>query len=597
LTISAGARVRIGLVLLGAVWVRGCLLVVPLEDDPIEASGGRGGSGGQSDGGDAGDQGDGASGGTAGGSSGRASGGASGEASGGTSGKGGTAGSATIGSPCVSNAECIERGATGAPYRCSEEGRCVALKTGICPLVYDAEAAGHENPIYVGAFAALPPAEPETSYAVYPFRLALGEVSGDAQGGLVMPNGERRPIVLIVCNNCASEPESSDSCPPSVIDEAMTHLVDDVGVQAVLATLLPGDLRRVFEDYEDRDLFFLSPAGATSSVTTLDDEDRVWTMLGQPRDLATVYRDLVAQTIEPYLRDVRGIGARAIRVALLRGSDAFGLELSSLVASELEWNGKSASENGTDYVGFTFDTLSPAEVAESLLEFVPDLVISTAGDEVTRAETGVISLLERQWSAFVAEPGAPLPFYVLSPFNAGSLNPVVRLLEDEMLGADAEPTHRFVGITAAGAEDPGLNNQFALNLRDAFPSANSDTGNFYDAFYFLSYAIYAARRDAPGGKDIARGMRRLLEGPAYEVGLADIAPAMEVLEDETATIELNGTLGPPVFDKSGTHVDPGAVYCFLASGSGVSVYPDALRYDRPSATFKGTFPCFDDFQP
>jgi hypothetical protein len=585
------ASARASAALFAAFALGGCLLVTPL-DEFKPGSGSAGGAGKPSSGG--------APGGGEKGQSGAAdTAGAGGTGSGGTPAEGGAPGGGAAGGDggepsggapptgCRSNAECIELGATGAPYRCSEAGECIALKTGVCPLVYDSDGAKHDHPIYVGAFSHLPPALPDTSASVFPLRLARDEISGDAYGGLVMPDGTRRPLVLVVCDNT-----------PDVVDEGAAHLVEDVGVSSILATLLPGDLRRVFERHEERDVFYLSPVGATSAVATLDDEDRVWTMLGQPRDLVPAYRDLVEDLVEPYLRSVRGIGERPIRVALLRGSDAFGAELSAFVAAALRFNGEPLADNDADgnYLGLTFDgELETQDAVDQLLDFVPDLVISTAGPEVTRAETGVVLLLETMWDGFVT---APRPFYVLSPFNAGNLTPITELLETELAGVDSDPMRRFVGISAAGAEDPRLQNAFAVNLTDQFENADTDTGNYYDAFYFLAYALYGARVDEPRGVDIARGMRRLLEGNRLNVGLADISNVFETLAAPDESIALEGTLGPPAFDlETGIRIDPGGVYCFTTTGNRVFVEPDALRYSIASESFAGNFPCFSDFFP
>jgi len=566
-----------------ALSAAGCFLVAPLgeyEDAPGSAPGASRGGG---NGGIAGSRMESSSG----------EGGAAGaEPMGGAppaAGTSGDAGEPPVGpSGCASNEECVEL-AHGDPSHCTDAGKCVALENGVCPLVYDDEGFKAADPIYVGAFAPLSATVPENSVVLYPLRMALREISGDAFGGILMPNGKRRPIVLVACDN------GEDS-----VDAAAKHLFDDIGVSAVLATLLPGDLRRVFERYEDRNVFFLSPVGATSAVAALDDRDLVWTMLGQPKDLVPVYRDLVEDLVEPYLRNVRGIGDRPLKVALLRGADAFGVELSSLVAAELTWNGKSIAENTKDenYRGFTFDgTLDPADVATELLEeFVPDLVISTAGEEVTRADSGLIDQLETQWGRLGLD--VPRPFYVLSPFNAGDLNPLIDLLGAELVGTDHDATKRFIAVTAASAEDDSLQQQFAVDLRDAFSASNPDTGNYYDALYFLTYALYGARVDDPQGTDIARGMHRLLDGMRFNVGVEHISAVFDALAMDGTSIELDGTLGPPAFDPaSGVHVDPGAVLCFGTSPGTNNVYVahNALRYERASGSFQGKFSCFNDF--
>lgn len=564
-----------GLAALAAATLGGCMLVAPLDDTFVppapSAGAGAGGQGGVSG------KGGSSNGGSVSGEAGRS------DETGGT-----TGGTGSLTAPCDSNAQCVERSGTNAPYRCNADHECVPLRSSECPLVYDIESVKADNPIYVGAFAPMPPGAPEASTVLYPFRLALNEING-VFGGLPMPNGERRPIVLVACNNCAG-----DTCQPEAVDTAAQHLIDDVGASSVLATLLPDDLRRVFEDHREKNVFFLSPVGATSALgSAFDDDDLVWTMLGQPKDLSIVYRDLVAELVEPYLRDVRGIGSRPIRVALLRGSDAFGIELSARVAEELVWNGLSSIDNGDNYRGFAVDSRPLDEIVNDLIALAPDLVISTAGGEVTRGESGIIWQLETKWNGFVVN--VPLPFWILSPYNAGDLLDVVDLLETEMTGADAEPTERFVGVTAASSPDGDVQSLYAVNVRDTFTDADPDTGNYYDAFYFLAYATYGSRVNDPKGADIARGMRRLLSGDPYDVGVTAIADVLAALEDDAGTIELNGTLGPPVFDSAGIRVDSGALYCFQASGAAVLVQHETLRYDRATASFGGTFPCFSDF--
>lgn len=590
------ARLRSALPWLALLSAGGCFVVAPLGDyeEPSATHPAQGGSAGkhESTGGAGASGGHGAAAGmqpTPGGAAGE--GGMAGEAGrGGSAGKGGNMPAA--GQPgCTTNEECVERDSRGTPSRCTDDGKCVALENGVCPVVFDDEGYKADDPIYVGAFVTLPPAVPASSTLLYPLRMALDELSGDLYGGLVMPNGKRRPIVLVACDN------GEDS-----VDPAAEHLFDDVGVSAVLATLLPGDMRRVFEKYASRNVFFLSPVGATSAIASLDDQDLVWTMLGQPKDLVPVYRHLVADLVEPYLRNVRGIGDRPLKVALLRGADAFGLELSTLVVDQLTWNGESVADNDDDgnFRGYTFDGgISAEDVKNDLLDnFHPDLVISTAGEDVTRANSGLIALLEKEWAA--RAPDELRPFYVLSPFNAGDLGPVTELLSTQLSAtAFYEPGTRFVGVTAATAEDQTLQKQFEVNLQTKYKNPTLDTGNYYDAFYFLAYAMYGARVNRPQGTDIARGMRRLLAGKPFDVGVGDIDAVFDELAKDGTTIELDGTQGRPAFDlDTGVHIDPGAVFCIgVTEGNSIIALPNELRYVPTTGDFKGQFRCFDGFYP
>jgi hypothetical protein len=543
----------------------GCIVITPLEDYP-EKSAGQGGahSGG------------------AGGGAGKTSGG----------GSGGVPEAGTDAAACATNKECVDRGA-GEPYRCRpSDHTCVALPTDECPLVYGTPE--DPNAIFVGAFATLSPTVPEDNAIVWAHRLALEELSGDNVGGLPGgPGGARRPLVMVVCNNDTT-----------VVDAALSHLADDIEVPALLATLQPGDLRRGFEAHRDKHMFFLSPVGATRTLVDYADDGLLWNMLGQPSDLAPAYGALLGLA-ERYVVGYRGVNGRPLRVALVTTTEAFDAELANFVAPVLRFNGKSQSENETlgNYKGFTVDLANPQldQTGLSIVDFRPDIVVSAAGEPFSQS-SGVLESIEAGW----ADPTAPdagtqgRPFYILSPFNAGNLQGISDLIRGFVQSAlDPTANRRFVGVAAAGAKDPTLQNAYATRLRTRFPNAYTDSGNYYDAFYFLAYAMYGAGSVAPlTGPDIATGMRRLLGGKAFAVGPTSISAVFTALEPPAATIELDGTLGPPNFDPTtGVRIDDGSVLCFDNQQGLIGLHTEVLRYDRGLQGFVGTFPCFSGFYP
>jgi hypothetical protein len=560
------------LALLGIGAAVSCMLVAPLEDPPELGPGASGGTGAESQGGQsgAGDTGN------VGGSSG--------------TGKGGSAGSAGADpTGCASNAECVELGA-GEPYRCRPSDReCVALKTSECPLAYG--DAQDPNAIFFGVFAPLSADRPDLNSLVWSHLLARDELSGDNVGGLPGgPSGSRRPLVMIVCNN-----------DPSVVEESVRHLADDVQVPALLATLLPGDLRRAFETHRDRDIFFLSPIAATRILVDQDDDDLIWSMLGQPSDLAPAYNELLA-LVEDYVKSTRTEAAtRHLKVVLVSSTDAFNDELRNYVEPALRFNGNlSAMTNRTNanYLSLTIEPDADLrEVALEIAGFEPDIVISVAGEQFSQA-AGIAETIELEWG--LAVPGKERPYFILSPFNAGNLAPLHNLIEAMAwgdLGFDPLAYRRYVGVSVAGAEDKTLQNSYASRLLPRFEDALTDTGNYYDATYFLAYAMVGAGTAEPlTGPDIARGMRRLLEGQTFDVGPMDISDIFGALENAGTTIELQGTLGPPDFDgESGVRYAVGGVFCFEETGQMATLHVDVLRYNRMLGNFNGEFPCFSGF--
>lgn len=571
-----------------ALGISGCLLITPLEEfenAPAKADAGEAGkpaTGGSDAGGQAGSDG-----GTPGSHAGQ----------GGAPGDGGVAGTPADSSAgeagatqtgCRTNLECVEAGA-GEPYRCHSNGSCVRLKTNECPLAY----GEYEDPhaIYIGSFAPLPNGAPHTSAVVYAERLALDEFN--REGGLPGPDGERHPIVMVVCDN-----ESSDG-----VLEGMNHLANQVEVPGVLSMLLPADMQEVFESFKQHEIFYLNPVGATRAVVRLKDDDLVWNILGQPSDLAPVYVELV-RLLEVHVRRLRALAdTDRIRVALVTTTDAFNSELAAYVAEDLQINGGLAIDDES-YRAFTvvLDDPMPERTAtaigDAVRDFKPDIVISTAGRPFTQPE-GVFERIEAHWG-LSHDSETPRPFHVLSPFNAGDLDHVkallIGLINPGGTPTDALANQRILGIEAAGALDPTLQNRYASRLLAAYSGAAPDSGNYYDAFYYLAYAMYDAGA-GPNltGPDILDGLNSLLTGPSYDVG----PPIQNVLDAlDRSSIELNGTLGPPDFDlDGGIRVDSGSVFCIERSGNLLNKSPDALRYNRTSREFEGDFPCFDGFPP
>ena len=101
------------------------------------------------------------------------------------------------------------------------------------------------------------------------------------------------------------------------------------------------------------------------------------------------------------------------------------------------------------------------------------------------------------------------------------------------------------------------------------------------------------------GHALARGMRRLLAGPKYEVGAPHI-PAVETGLSKHESIGLWGTLGPPDWDvETGAYRGKGSVYCMRPSPPGAQpefeFVWDVLRYDDATGELEGDFPCIDGF--
>ena len=558
-----------GAALVGAA---GCLVVTPLDELPaVKADANRGGGAGRGGSGHAGTASE-----------------VGGKGEQPTAGTGGTGAIGGAPSSCQSNAECV-KGNADEPYRCRpSDHTCVALRTDECPIVTG--KVSDPNAVYFGAFATLDGAAPEDNPILWAHQLALNELGSDNVGGLPDgPDSMRRPLVMIVCENREG-----------FVEPAMQHLADEVQVPAVIGTLKPGDLLRAHEDHAKRDIFYLSPVSVTSSLINEDDDGRIWNLLGQPSDFTPTYNALLKRT-EAWLKsDTAWPDAAALKVALVTTGDAFDSELRDSLVEVLRFNEKSITDNGDDYflgVDLTGTTEDLAAKAVELASFAPDVVISAAS-ELFVMDNGLQQRVEDEWG--VRAPDKKRPFYILSPYNAGDVNALMKRIGGRLEGdaTAGEDQQRYVGVSIAPAADLSLQNAYGVRLRSKFKDAIVDTANYYDAIYFLAYAMYGANEpEGLTGSGITRGMKRLLDGDPFKVGPTPISATFKALGAANANIHLDSTLGLPDFDpKTGVRPVDGGVFCFKRINTTAKLVSDVLRYDRESETFKGDFSaCNSDF--
>jgi len=562
----AKARVSRFLLLLAIALggVAGCLLVSPLDELP---GGGGTNAGGNGPGGE-----------HAGGMPSDSSGSSFGGAAAGEAGDGGTAGESSSVRECETNLECFKKN-DEQPSRCRpSDHTCVKLRSPTCTLNY---GEGHKDPnaIYFGAFAPFSPSAPGDSTVIWSQRLALDELSGNNLGGLPDP---RRPLVMIVCNN------GDDA-----VEEGIAHLADELQVPAMIANLQPGTLRKAYQDHPD--IFYLSPVTVTNVVATWDDDDKIWGLLGQPADLAPAYAALLKLQEKRWAAQHPG---EKLKVALVSTNAAFDGELASAVEAVVRFNDDTlALENGANYLAVKLDVNEPRldDHTQEIIDFAPDVILSAASG-LFSMHNGLLETIELGWDA--EQTDVPRPFYVLSPYNTGDLSNIAKLMGSFIKSAtDPNPELRFVGVSVADARDNKLQKAYEDRLRPMFPNAEPDSANYYDAMYFLAYAMYAAGTDGPlSGSSIAKGMRRLLDGDtSYAIGPKLIQSTFGAL-GAGSNVHVLSTLGPPDFDPA-TGVRPveASVLCFDNLGTYVVPHRNVLRYDRDVGALAGTFPCFSGF--
>src|SRR5690349_14915621 len=140
---------------------------------------------------------------------------------------------------------------------------------------------------------------------------------------------------MVLCNNADN------------VNLGLEHLIHEVEVPAMVATLQPGDLRRAYENYGDRDVLYFSPVTISNALSQEDDNDHLWSLLGEPLDFAPTYAALLTLS-EAHVRSLQTEEEKKqpLRVALVTTNDAFDHELTQAVTDVLTFNGKSLAANG-----------------------------------------------------------------------------------------------------------------------------------------------------------------------------------------------------------------------------------------------------------
>ncbi len=495
-------------------------------------------------------------------------------------------------SGCKTNGECIDApGNAGEPSVCINRA-CVRLRTPECPMIlpvsnelYIANLRS-EDPLIFGGFA--PATAGLLSQTTRNYELALKEFT---EKGVGPPSSTgSRKLVMIVCdsaNQMNAQPTDNDES----IDRAMAHLVDDLKVPGVLATMDAEDLQRAFETKgKAASTFFMSTQESDPTLATLQDDGLIWHVGPGADVIAQAYAPLLTRTIA-YLKSTGAVGpTEEVKVATIVGSD--NRFLSNMVETiqsppdkfGISFNGLSVADNRAAENYLSVASTTPAAMQLSALRaFRPHVIIAATYPSFL---SDVMPLLESSWDE---SDGQPKPFYLLSPFHYNRL--------DAALGVPGFKA-RLAGVNGPAAEDQTLYEEYVGNWDTTFIEAAGVRGyeNYYDAAYYLIYsAIAAGTLGVSSGSDLKLGMQRLLNGNEYYMcprGMVDASQALA-----RGAIKLMGTLGPPDFDAiSGTRSAPGSVWCVNSMNQTKS---DVLRYvpdaDPTLASLRGDFDCFTGF--
>jgi hypothetical protein len=314
--------------------------------------------------------------------------------------------------------------------------------------------------------------------------------------------------------------------------------------------------------------------------------------LGEWRNLAHSYVELTKRAED--FQKLRS-GDSEVRVALIKGSQPAHLDVANVLVSDdvdhLEFNGKPALDDANDNNFLPLgDSTSAADMIIALGEFKPHIVVLTGGMEFVN---NVMLGLEGNWMDEAEVDGQVRPFYVLSPeIAAYSSLPNATLKQVPY----ADIIQRSAGINFAGYEDRTLYKMYRANFQTLYGAAAfiEEHENFYDAMYYLAYAVAAAGTPAGlDGDDLALGMKRITARgeTSFNVGPNDIGKTLIALQQ--GDVNIKGTMGPSnFFPGTGIRELDGSVWCMKPEGALYNV----LRIDPETRELTGDFTeCIADF--
>jgi ABC-type branched-subunit amino acid transport system substrate-binding protein len=481
---------------------------------------------------------------------------------------------------CAHNADCARE---GTPSICrANDGVCVALESEDCRVRAGPTDVGNDATIWFGTMFPLtgPDAPTFGTANADAVELARRELMEVAQGlPPARPGGPTRPLGIVSCD---------DAVDPL---RAATHLVDDVGVPAVIGFHGSDEVLKLASAlFIPRGVMAVSALNRSPLLRDIPhpagSPRLIWRTSVSSAQSAPATAALVSEWLEPALRRQGAVPAgTSMRVALLRDDTNTSRAVTDGLVSRLRFNGKSVVDNAELFHDFAVpqgpDAAGHKSVGAAMARFAPDVVVFIGRESVL----DVIEPLEQEWPRGKANR----PYYVFgAPWEGEALL--------RFIGHDAARRRRFLGMAPTVRTPANLRFVQRFNAASAQKVTLADApNNAYDAFYLLAYAVVAAGDAPPSGEAIARAVPRLLPpAPTIEVGSGGIFPAMRALA-AGEHIDVDGASGRLDFDvQTGEAEDDLTILCIGVddkTGAAAGGVESGLVYDAVTRTLRGRLHC------
>lgn len=471
---------------------------------------------------------------------------------------------------CSNNAHCLSIDPR-LPLCQRPGGQCVALvdAASVCSTAsgYDDQRLATltlEDLDLVGAFGPV-----SRSATWLSLRLAADEWNaalGDMDGS------RARPLLAIFCEDSVEG-----------VQAALPHLIQRLGVRALLAPTSEGSLRAALESLAvGAPAFLLSPAGLSVQPQDIPGaSELLWYLGAEYAATLPGYAALLPRAVA--LGQARAAVPGAFRVASVVGADPEDGALSDGVLAALQVDGLDADRL---LIADRLRTLSagrsrpaePAQALQRLLDPPPDLVLLFMGPEEDPAALDAATIVATLEAQVAALGGSP-PLYVAGP----------RWRQDvalqQLVSGRSSLRSRWVGVAA----DPNPELVQLAELQQRFRAAYPEQpvagapplgalAGVYDSLYLLAYGLFAApgTRGALSAADVLAGFRRVTAGSAAEPlqigpGEERIGLGLQIL-GSGASLQLGGVSGPLGFrPEDRTRTGQPGVHVITADGQLVNV--------------------------
>jgi branched-chain amino acid transport system substrate-binding protein len=474
------------------------------------------------------------------------------------------------GPSCTTNQDCIN--SLNAPAICRHPTNvCAALGSPDCNKVLGDPS--NDDAVVIGSLFSLSGNNESSGTArAHSVEVAFNDIKQNVPGIPNAPDGKVRTLVVVECD------AAND------VARAARHLVQDVGVPAIVGPEASGDVITVSAISIPGGTLLISPSATSTAITDIQDNDLVWRTAPSDSLQAIALLDQIP-AIEAQYRSDNSIATGAkVKMAMLYLNDAYGLGLYDAVSISATLNGKplgDASNGGLvlaqQYAAKPTD-LSAQVNAVLAMNPRPGIVVALGSTEVV---TLFVTPLEQQWGAT-----APRPLYLFA--DAAHKPELLTLAADDTI------RKRVRGSIPASPSTPAYTT-FVSDYQSVFPGAPFPQvfgmAGAYDATFLITYGVATTPGKPITGTSIETGFARLVSGAKLDVRGQNVGKALQIL-GSGGSFDVEGASGPLDFDLKtgdvrGANID---VWCVAKDGNGAPIFVSSGRYyDATTSAMAGVF--------